>query len=117
MNGRSWINFVSLKNLLYIFLFLGLSLHSLAGNEDKVKSTTKVVAGKITDAYGEAIPGAKISIPETGETFFADMEGNFKLSLKTDKVYSVTINTLGFEPLEVKSSHLGAFSDLSLKSL
>ena len=114
--GRAF-NFIAVKNSLYILLFLFLSTVSFAGNSDREKSTTKVVAGKITDAYGESVPGAKISIPETGETFYADMDGNFKLSLKTDKVYSVTINTIGYAPLEVKSSHLTAFSDLSLTSL
>lgn len=110
-------NFMPVKKSIYIIFFLFLSVASFAGNSDREKSTTKVVTGKITDAYGESIPGAKISIPETGETFFADMDGNFKLSLKTDKVYSVTINTIGYAPLEVKSSHLTAFSDLSLTSL
>jgi hypothetical protein len=105
------------KKLLYIFLFLGLGSAVFGGNSDKEKRNTKVVAGKITDSYGESIPGAKIIIPETGETFFADMDGNFKLSLKTDKVYSIRVNTIGYEPLEVKSSALTAFSDLSLKSL
>lgn len=106
-----------MKNILYIFLFVALSTVSYAGNSDKEKLNSKVVAGRITDAYGESIPGAQILIPETGETFFADMDGNFKLSLKTDKDYSVKINTIGYEPLEVKASHLTAFSDLSLKSL
>ena len=109
--------FEAVKNILYIFLFVALSTISFAGNSDKEKLNNKVVAGRITDTFGESIPGAKIVIPETGETFFTDMDGNFKLSLKTDKDYSVTINTIGFEPLEIKASHLTAFSDLSLKPL
>jgi hypothetical protein len=32
-------------------------------------------------------------------------------------VYSISINTIGYEPLQVKSTLLTAFSDLSLKSL
>ena len=79
--------------------------------------TQKTIAGKITDASGEAIAGAKIIINETGETFFADLDGNFKLSVKTDKVYSLSINTIGYQPLEVKSNTLSSFSDLSLKEL
>lgn len=98
-------------------LFVLLTGASFAGNSDKEITKGKLVAGRITDAHGESIPGAKIQIPETGETFFADMEGNFQLSLKTDKDYSLTVNTLGYEPLEVKASRLTAFSDLSLKSL
>jgi hypothetical protein len=106
-----------LKKLLYIFLFLSFSTISLAGNSDKEKMTLKTVAGKITDVTGESIAGAKIIINETGETFFADLEGNFKLSLKTDKVYSISINTIGFTSLEVKSNNLSLFSELSLQPL
>ncbi len=103
--------------MLYIFLFLSLSAVSFAGNSDKEKITLKTVAGKITDVTGESIAGAKIIINETGETFFADLEGNFKLSLKTDKVYSISINTVGFASLEVKSNNLSLFSELSLQPL
>jgi len=103
--------------LLYIFLFLSLSAVSFAGNSDKEKITLKTVSGKITDVTGESIAGAKIIINETGETFFADLEGNFKLSLKTDKVYSISINTVGFASLEVKSNNLSLFSELSLQPL
>jgi hypothetical protein len=106
-----------LKKLLYIFLFLSFSTISLAGNSDKEKMTLKTVAGKITDVTGESIAGAQIIINETGETFFADLEGNFKLSLKTDKVYSISINTVGFASLEVKSNNLSLFSELSLQPL
>jgi hypothetical protein len=106
-----------LKKLLYIFLFLSLSAVSFAGNSDKEKMTLKTVAGKITDVTGESIAGAKIIINETGETFFADLEGNFKLSLKTDKVYSISINTVSFASLEVKSNNLSLFSELSLQPL
>ena len=103
--------------MLYIFLFLSFSAVSFAGNSDKEKITLKTVSGKITDVTGESIAGAKIIINETGETFFADLEGNFKLSLKTDKVYSISINTVGFASLEVKSNNLSLFSELSLQPL
>jgi len=106
-----------LKRTIYILILLGFSLANYGGNADKETSRKKHVSGKITDSYGETIPGAKIVLPETGETFFADMDGNFKLSLSTDKDYSISIQTLGFEPLEVKASQLSAFKDLCLKSL
>lgn len=106
-----------MKKFFYIILFLGSFATSFAGNADKEKTAAKVVAGKITDAYGESVPGAKVTITETGETFFADLEGNFKLTVRTDKVYSISINTLGFAPLVLTSAELTAFSDLSLKSL
>ncbi len=110
-----------MKNLLYILLFLSFSAVSFAGNNDKEKKavavTIKTVTGKITDVSGESIAGAKITINETGETFFADLDGNFKISVKTDKVYSISVNTIGYQSLEVKSNTLSYFSDLSLKEL
>jgi hypothetical protein len=110
-------NFGSVKRILYILILAGLNLTAFGGNSDKEKATTKVISGRITNSYGESVPGAKISIPETGEVFFSDLDGNFKLSLKTDKDYSISINTIGYEPLKLNSVHLSAFSDLSLKSL
>ncbi|MBL7931746.1 MAG: carboxypeptidase-like regulatory domain-containing protein [Bacteroidia bacterium] len=106
-----------MKKLLYILLILGLQLSTFAGNADKEKSREKVVAGKVVDAFGESIAGAKITIPETGEVFYSDFDGHFKFSVKTDKEYSISVNTLGYKPLELKSTRLTAFSDFSLTSL
>ncbi|MDI1356047.1 MAG: carboxypeptidase-like regulatory domain-containing protein [bacterium] len=106
-----------MNKLLYILIFLGLSLAGYSENADKETNRKKLVSGKITDSSGQSIPGAKIVLPETGEIFFADMDGNYKLSLNTDKDYSITIHTIGFEPLEIKASLLSAFKDLALKSL
>lgn len=106
-----------MKKLLYIFLILGLQLSAVAGNADREKAREKVVAGKVVDAFGESIAGAKITIPETGEVYYSDFDGNFKFSLKNDKEYSVSVNTIGYQPLELKSGELNAFSDLSLTPL
>src|SRR5690349_4429775 len=110
-------NFEAVKRLIYIAFILTFSLGSFAGNADKEKGITKTITGKITDASGESIPGAKISIPETGDVFYADMDGNFKITLKTDKDYSVSVNTIGYLPLEIKSVQLTNFASISLKSL
>ena len=106
-----------MKNTVLTLLFLCIGLVGFAGNETTEKTSTKTVMGKITDASGESIAGAKIVIVQTGETFFADFDGNFKITLKTDKEYSISINTIGYEVIEKKASHLGTFSDFSLKAL
>lgn len=117
MNEEAGFNFDSVKSLLYIALILGLHFGAFAGNSDKEAAKQRVVSGKVVDAFGESIAGAKITIPETGEVFYTDFDGNFKLTLKTDKVYAVAINSLGYHPVELKSSELSSFSDLSLKAL
>lgn len=106
-----------MKNLICVILFLSISFASYAGNNDKEKTNQKNISGKIADINGEAIAGAQISINETGQTFFADMDGNFKFSLKTDKVYSLSVSTIGYQPLELKSNTLSLFSDILLKPL
>ncbi|MCC6369655.1 MAG: carboxypeptidase-like regulatory domain-containing protein [Bacteroidia bacterium] len=106
-----------MKKLIYILFLFTLTQFTIAGNSDKVKLSEKVVTGKVTDNSGETISGAKITIAETGETFFADMEGNFKITLKTDKEYSISVNTMGYQPLVLKSTNLTTFSDLTLKEL
>lgn len=106
-----------MKNLISLILILFLQSHFFAGNNDKVKASVKNVSGKITSVNGEEISGAKIVIKETNETYFADIDGNFKFEVKTDKVYSVTIDVIGYSPLELRSTELSYFSELSLKEL
>lgn len=106
-----------MKKVLFTLLVLCFSFAGFAGHEGAEKKSTKTIVGKITDANGESIPGAKIIIPQTGETFFADFDGNFKITVKTDADYSISINTIGYEVVEKKASQLSPFSDFSLKSL
>jgi hypothetical protein len=96
---------------------LTLQLVAFSGNSDKEKTNSKTIACKITDNYGEALVGTKIVVKETGETFFTDLDGTFKLSFKADQVYSISIETIGYHPKEVKTSDLSLFSELSLKEL
>ena len=106
-----------MKNVVLTLLFLSFALVSFGGNEGSEKSSTKTIVGKIKGLSGESIAGAKITIVQTGETFFADLDGNFKITLKTDAEYSISINTIGYEIVETKASQLSPFSDFSLKPL
>ena len=71
----------------------------------------------ITAANGEELAGVKLIIKETGDVFFSDLDGNFKITIKTDKIYSVSIETIGFQTLEIPSNKIGMFTDLSLSEL
>ncbi len=106
-----------LKNILLILFILLISNYVVAGNNDKIKSSVKHLAGKITSTAGEEIPGVKITIIETNKTFFADLDGNFKLQVQSDKPYLISIESFGYATLQVKSTDLNLFSDLSLKEL
>jgi hypothetical protein len=96
---------------------LCLPVAAISGTADKGKTAYKQVSGKITDTFGEVLSGSKITVKETGETVFANFEGVFKLSLEAGKAYSITIETIGYAPKEVKSSELSLFSEFSLSPL
>lgn len=106
-----------MKYVLYIALMLTLNVSLVANNNDKEKVATKTLSGKITTTNGEELAGAKLIIKETGETFFSDLDGNFKITIKTDKTYSLSIETIGFQTLELTSNKIGMFTDLSLMAL
>src|SRR5687767_2389402 len=105
-----------MKKFCFILLmFIGFS--ALCDNSGKEKSTGRVLSGKVETANGEPITGAKIIILETGESFFSDLDGHYKLTIETGREYTISINTIGYQPLEVRSSGLTSFSDLQLNSL
>ena len=114
-----------MKNLLYILLFLNLVVQ--AHNTDKNKNVVtkkvdktqavKIVCGKLTSANGEELAGAKITISETGETFFTDLNGSFNIALKGDKSYSLLFHNIGYQPLNVSTQQLETFNSISLIEL
>lgn len=106
-----------MKNFCLILFFTCLSLVAFSDNADKGKTATRSVSGKVIDSTGEALAGTKITVKETGEVFFSNLDGNFNFTLKTDKVYSLSIETIGYQPKEINSSDLTYFSELSLTSL
>ncbi len=106
-----------MKYIVLITFIVTLQFSFIAGNKDKVNTPEKTVSGKITTANGEEIAGVKIKIRETNEIFFADLDGNFKMRVKTDKPYSIVLECLGYETRELRSTELNLFSDLNLKEL
>lgn len=106
-----------MKKLFYFFLLLTLCLSSVAGNKDKERNAVKTLSARITATDGSSIPAVKITIRETGESVFSDLGGNFNLTVKTDKTYTLCVESIGYAPLEVKSNELSLFSNLSLKEL
>ena len=102
-------------NLLFLVFLLSLiSFSSIAGND---KPSTRLINGKVINKNGETVPGAEIKILETGMTYFANMEGEFKLELDPNKTQTIQINTIGFEPLSVSANKLTYFAELILKEL
>jgi hypothetical protein len=105
------------KKLAYLIVLVLISASLLAGNNDKTAPRQKTVSGKITTVNGEEIPAVKITIKETNEAFYSDLDGRFNFSISTDKAYSVKVETAGYQTLELKSTELHAFSEINLKEL
>lgn len=106
-----------MKKIWIVLFIIALVNLGFAGNRDKEKSNTKLVAGKVTNQYGEAVAGAQLTIAETGEVFFADFDGNFKITCKSGQLFTLTINTIGHSPLTLKSQDLGLFSNILIQEL
>ena len=106
-----------MKKLALIIVLVLVSISLLAGNNDKTAPRQKTVSGKVATINGEEIPAVKITIKETNETFYSDLEGHFNFSISTDKVYSLKVETIGYQPLELKSTELNAFSEINLQEL
>jgi hypothetical protein len=105
------------KKLALIVVLVLVSVSLLAGNNDKIAPRQKTLSGKVATVSGEEIPAVKITIKETNETFYSDLEGHFNFSISTDKVYSLKVETIGYQPLELKSTELNAFSEINLQEL
>lgn len=102
------------KFILHLILFCGLFLFTNAKSE-KDKSLTRTATGRIVDASGEPVAGAKILIKETGHYTFSDFEGNYTIRVSADKEYIIQINSQGFIPIEINSSTLTFRSEHILK--
>jgi hypothetical protein len=105
------------KHAIYIVLLFILPFFASAGNNDKTKVSLKSVSGKVAATSGEEVPAVKITIKETNETFYADISGNFRFQVKSDKVYSVVVESIGYAPVVLKSTELHHFSEIILKEL
>lgn len=107
----------SVRFIFCILFSLLLCSNFNANNNDKAKSAIKHVSGKVTSVSGEELSVVKITIKETNETFYADLDGNFKFQIKADREYSLSIECIGYVPLELKSTNLNRFSEISLQEL
>jgi hypothetical protein len=105
------------KKLAFLVVLALISASLLAGNNDKNAPHRKTVSGKVTTFNGEEIPAVKITIKETNESFYSDLDGHFNFTISTDKAYSVKVETIGYQALELRSTELHAFSEINLKEL
>jgi hypothetical protein len=100
-----------------LLIFLIFRPASFWASDDKQKPLSRVITGQVVAENGEVVPGATIVIAETGEQFFADMDGNFSLTVRADKPYSVEISTVGFQVLRLNTRDIISFSQQVLAPL
>jgi TonB-dependent starch-binding outer membrane protein SusC len=90
-----------MKNL--CFLLVGLLC--VAFLPEIAFSQNQTVAGKVTDASGNPVPGVSILIKGTSRGTTSDAEGNFKLAVTPNAVLIFT--SAGFAPRILRSGELG----------
>ena|SRR5688572_8976896 len=106
-----------MKHLALLLVLICFSFSSFADKGDRAKPLTSVAAGCVTGENGETIAGAMLTIVETGECHFSDMEGNYHFTYPAGKVCTIMISTIGYQPLTLKSNELIMFSEQVLEPL
>src|SRR5579871_3381223 len=73
---------------------------------------TREVTGKVTDASGNAIPGASIKIRGFKTGVSADADGNYRINVPGNAI--LIISGVGFDPQEIRVGNLQSIN-ISLK--
>jgi hypothetical protein len=106
-----------MKSTVLLLLLLTFSLPTFASFDDKEKPLTRLLTGQVVAENGEPLPAASITIVETGDTYFADLDGKFNFTVPLDRTYTVEISTIGFEVLKVNTKNILPFSQQVLPVL
>lgn len=72
------------------------SLVATAPVEASAQSTGRVIAGKVTDAFGEPLPGATVLVQGSTTGTVTDMDGNYRLILP-DGSQTLQVSFIGYD--------------------
>ncbi len=107
--------FCSVKKAVIIVLSLFFSVAVLANNEP---SSTRIISGKIIDQQtGETLAGVKVQVKSSDTFCYTDMNGNYVLALDPKANPEISIEMVGYKPLDLKSSETGLEKELYLSPL
>jgi TonB-dependent starch-binding outer membrane protein SusC len=76
-------------------------------------SQNQTIAGKITDAAGNPVPGASILVKGTSHGTTSDAEGNFKLTVTPNSI--VIVSFAGFTARAFRSNELGQNASIRME--
>ncbi len=88
-----------MRRFLFVFTLVLASV-SLATAQEITSGT---VQGTVIDSQGLAVPGAAVSVIDSGgsvKTFFTDGDGRFFVPFLTPDTYSVMVEMSGFQPIQ-----------------
>ncbi|MFI5171354.1 MAG: mucoidy inhibitor MuiA family protein [Chitinophagales bacterium] len=102
-------------------LYYGYAQYEKGKKSNYTNTTITQVSGKITDKYGEGLPGATIIVKGSTVGTITDMDGNYSLQLPFGSNY-IVISYIGYnqQELAITSGYLSAVlqeSTLSLESV
>src|SRR6185437_4845732 len=94
--------FPSMSKTLKLF-FIGLLVLGLSAVAAAQSTTTGAIGGVVSNPNKEVVPGASITVKNTGtnkeDTATTDDTGRFKVANLQPGTYSVTVNASGFSPM------------------
>jgi hypothetical protein len=94
--------------LMRIIIFLGFFLTPFIG------SSQHILAGKVTDPSGAAIPGVKVYVENTTYGIITDYNGQYYLELQEQKTYAVAFRMLGMNDTVIQVKVAGKLTTLDV---
>ncbi|MGC1390411.1 MAG: TonB-dependent receptor [Bacteroidales bacterium] len=82
-----------MRKLVFFILFVGLNAFSSA---IVFQNNVSVIRGKVTDISGNPLPGAGISVENTSFGVHAGSEGNYTLSIPSNRIYTFHFSFIGY---------------------
>jgi iron complex outermembrane recepter protein len=58
------------------------------------------VSGKVTNQTGEALPGATVTIQNQNANAITDVNGGYRIDIKTTGTYTISVSYIGFSPAQ-----------------
>lgn len=65
-----------------------------------VASAQFSVSGKVTNQTGEALPGATVTIQNQNANAITDVNGGYRIDIKTTGTYTISVSYIGFSPAQ-----------------
>ncbi|MDR1585240.1 MAG: carboxypeptidase-like regulatory domain-containing protein [Prevotellaceae bacterium] len=77
--------------------------------------TSRTITGKVSDKYGEPLPGVSVMLKETNRGSLTDVDGRYSIDVADVKNPSLIVSYIGMESVEVKNP--ATYQDIAMKEI